>query len=138
MGAHYTYTCDACGLSFETSGPWEFYRDESGTLMDYGHPGPHTEEAEQRGIYGFYCELFCPSCLKTEKVIVVEYKKPAACALSAHFGNLEVMDKYREPGAVKCPDCGNLDLILFTRENQILKCPLCKDGAMKGGMDWVS
>jgi hypothetical protein len=59
MATFYHHRRDMCGYEFDTSGPHEFYRDETGRLADYGHPLPKSLDAEWAGVYGFYGRMWC-------------------------------------------------------------------------------
>ena len=83
MASGYVYRCDDCGYSVRTSGPHEFYRDKKGRRKPYGHPTPASREAEQRGIYGFSAEMYCPHCDQVYDVIMFERDEPGLSPLSA-------------------------------------------------------
>jgi len=71
VGTVYTHRCSECDYSFETSGPWEFYRTDDGSIKAYGHPVPGSLEAQQRGVYGLRAEVYCPACDDVMDVILV-------------------------------------------------------------------
>jgi DNA-directed RNA polymerase subunit RPC12/RpoP len=137
MGASYIYECNKCAYTFHTSGPWEFYRNHEGELKDYGHPAPNSKEAKLMGIKGLYGEMYCNICDKVSKIILVEFKNPSKSSLSVWTNRCEPEDKYQNEGAIKCPECGNKNLILQVEEKEIF-CPHCKEGKMKGRMEWIS
>ena len=138
MGAGYRMKCNNCDFSIATSGPWEFFRDEKGKQHDFGHPSPVSEEAAQRGVYGLYGKLYCPTCNKVVTVILVEFKEPCRDALSLWSGQCEPLEKYLEEDAVKCPKCKNKDLILEPDNDHAVSCPKCKKGFLLGEMEWIS
>ena len=76
MCVGYIYECDKCSYSVSTSGPWEFYRDSKDKRKPYGHPGPDSKEAKERGIYGFSADLYCPKCDKIFDVVLLEFTEP--------------------------------------------------------------
>ena len=140
MGASYIHECDKCGYTFHTSGPWEFYRDHEGKLKDYGHPGQKSKEAELLGIKGLYEEMYCRICDKVEKIILVEFKNPSNESLSVWTGRCEPEDEYKKEGAIKCSKCGNKELILEVEKDdkEEVSCPRCKEGKIRGRMEWIS
>jgi len=138
MGASYTHKCDKCEYSVNTSGPWEFYRDDEGTRKPYGHPGPGSEEAAKRGISGLSSKLYCPSCDKVSDLIVVEFKNPSFESLYVWAGKCEPLDKYKREGAVRCPHCDNQRLILESDKHGDVPCPRCTEGILRVKMNWIS
>jgi len=138
MGAQYSHTCNKCGYSVTTSGPWELYRDRQGERRWYGHPVPLSDEAKKRGIHGLSGTVYCPSCDERCDLILVEFKKPSHDSLSVWSGKCEPLDEFKEKGAVKCPRCGHSDLILGPVEDREITCPRCKEGRLVGKMDWIS
>jgi DNA-directed RNA polymerase subunit M/transcription elongation factor TFIIS len=138
MGAGFAFTCGKCGYTVQTSGPWEFYRNAKGERKDYGHPSPRSKEAERQGVYGLSGELYCAHCDKVFDVILVEYKEPAREALGVWTGGCEPKDEYKDPDAVKCPQCGSTALVLEPEEGQGIPCPRCKEEQMVGEMAWIS
>ena len=140
MGASYIHECDKCGYTFHTSGPWEFYRNREGKLKDYGHPIPMSEEAKTQGIKGLYGEMYCHICDKVRRIILVEFKNSSSDSLSVWTGRCEPEDKYKKEGAIKCPKCGNKNLIFEVEEDdkEEIICPRCKEGKIKGRLEWIS
>jgi hypothetical protein len=143
MGAEFSYSCNSCGFSFVTSGPWEFYRDSQGTRRPYGHPGPASEEARQRGIYGLVGKFYCSECGKTYSVILVEFKKPFQGNKSIwpgkhEAGECEPKDEYQGENAVKCPKCAYTKMILEPHNDQKILCPKCKRDHLEGFMEWIA
>lgn len=138
MGSLYTLRCDKCGYSVRTSGPWEFYRDESGTRKPYGHPAPCSREAARRGIYGLSADLYCPACDSVSDVILVEFKQPSSESLSVWGGQCEPMDEYKREGAVRCPNCNNQRMTLSGDESGEVSCPRCSGGVLRGRMDLIA
>lgn len=137
MGAKFVHQCDNCGYSVSTSGPWEFYRDNNGNLKPFGYPGPMCEEAEQRGIYGLYAELYCPSCDEVRTVVLFEAEKPSNPASSANGSMPAPRNEFKRRHAPRCPECGNTHL-LFTPATKEVICPRCKKGKLVGKMEWIS
>lgn len=76
MATSYISRCNSCGYEVKTEGHYEFYRDEKGEVKLYGHPVPFSDEARQRGIYGYYSYLYCGICDKVQKIIIKEFKTP--------------------------------------------------------------
>ncbi len=138
MGAGYTLHCNACNYSVETSGPWEFYRDENGRCHEYGHPVPVSEAAAERGVYGFFGKLYCSTCDKVVDVILVEFKEPCRDHYLIWLGDHEPQEKYLDEDAVRCPVCENRFLILEPDNDHAPSCPRCGKGVLIGGMEWVS
>jgi len=54
MAAFSKWKCERCGFTVETGGPHEFYRDDNGEFLPHGHPTVGSEEAEKKGVKGFY------------------------------------------------------------------------------------
>ena len=136
MGAAYRHTCEACGYSVQTSGPWEFYRDAGGARHDYGHPVPVSREAARAGLAGLSASLWCPHCDRVHDLVVVEFEAPAARGFEVWSGTARPKEEYRREDAVRCPDCGALDLVLGEPPAP-LACPHC-GGGMRSGMAWIS
>jgi uncharacterized protein YbaR (Trm112 family) len=141
MGTGYSCKCDRCGYSVSTSGPWEFYRDSKGNRKPYGHPVPTSEEARERGIYGFSGELYCPKCdRKFEDLILVEFVGSSPdysldyLSAWAAWGKAEDMFK----GGVTCPECHVTNLIWDTTEAEEAVCPRCKEGILVGEAIWIA
>ena len=80
--------------------------------------------------------MYCPFCDNVSDLIVVEYKKPAGSSLDVWAMNCEPMDIYTTEGAVRCPHCNGQNLILDTEEG--VQCPRCKEGVLRGEMEWIS
>jgi len=138
MGVGYLLKCDVCQYSVETSGPWEFYRDYKGRRHEYGHPCPKSEEAEQRGIYGLFGELYCPKCDKVVNVVLVEFTEPISDSYKVWSGRCEPKDIYKKEDAVKCPKCKNTHLILSPDNDHPQSCPKCKRGSLIGSGVYIS
>jgi len=133
LATGYTFACSHCGHTVGTSGPWEFYRDSQGKVQPYGHPVPFSEEAEKAGVWGLLGDVFCPSCNKTEKIILEEYVRPVENSFKVWARKVTVLPKYKT--APCCPDCGG-PLYLGDLEGQ--SCPLCGKGCFEGGAAWMS
>jgi len=130
MGSIYIYKCDHCGYELETSGPWEFYRDEKDQMKPYGHPAPLSDEAAESGIYGLYGKMYCPVCKKVRKVILVEFKNPCRDPFDLWVErNCEPKEEYKGPP--RCPVCGSTELLLKPSLHREIICPKCGKGAMK-------
>lgn len=126
MGAGYEWKCTACGYKVETSGPHEFYRDTKNRRKPYGHPGPLSQEAAERGIKGFSTLAYCPECDKVKDAVLVEFEKPRD-----YFG---AWGRCSEPSELRCPECGGQ----LHEQLDHLNCPRCKEGIFEGGMAWIS
>jgi len=137
MGASYIHECDKCGYTFHTSGSWEFYRNREGKLIKFGHPIPISEEAKTLGIKGLYGEMYCYICDKVRRIILAEFKNPPNDSISMWMGRCEPEEKYKKEGAIKCTKCGNENLILEMEKEGIF-CPRCKEGKIKGRLEWIS
>jgi DNA-directed RNA polymerase subunit M/transcription elongation factor TFIIS len=138
MGTGYTYKCDRCGYAVSTSGPWEFYRDSKGNRKPYGHPVPTSQEAKERGIYGFSGDLYCPKCDKIFDVVLVEFTGPLRDYFAAWAGWREPRDEFKEEGGVKCPECHVTNMIWDTSEAEKVVCPRCKEGILHGEVIWIA
>lgn len=134
MGSGYVHTCDSCGYSVSTSGPWEFYRDSAGRRKPYGHPVPTSEEAKERGIYGLSALVYCFDCDETFDVILIEYKNGSYDALSVWGG----LREYRGEGTVRCPKCDGRNLVLGPNQDREIACPRCREGKLIGVTGWMS
>jgi hypothetical protein len=135
MGAGYRHTCDACGYTVSTSGPWEFYRDSTGQRKPYGHPGPSSPEAKARGIAGFSAMMYCSSCDKVVDVIMQEYPTTFGDPLGAWLG---ASNERLQGIKARCPDCGGTDLVLGGRKDAVVLCPRCRAGHLVAVMAWIS
>jgi len=138
MGAVHSHTCNKCGYSVTTSGPWEFYRDGEGERRWFGHPLPLSDEAKKRGIYGLFGTLYCPSCDETFDRILVEFKKPSHDFLSVWLGKCEPLDEFKQKGAVRCPRCGGLNLVLGAMKDREIACPRCIEGKLVGRVEKIT
>lgn len=138
MGGHYVHHCNQCECSFETTGPWEFYRTDDGSIHPYGHPGAMSHEAEERGIYGADADVYCPVCDRVFSVILIEYKEPYRCLDGRWSGSGEALEEYEAGDLPVCPSCGGKRLILDDKYEEQLKCPRCATGQLVGNMDWIS
>ncbi|MFA5054556.1 MAG: hypothetical protein WC562_00035 [Dehalococcoidia bacterium] len=103
MAIHNTFECSSCGYTVRTSGPWEFYRDESGQRQPYGHPraGPmmtrksimkirdKTRRREMltqfeswlkrqpsSTVNGFSENLYCRQCDEVRYAVIYEFEHP--------------------------------------------------------------
>ena len=137
MGASYLHTCDNCGYSVSTSGPWEFFRDAEGARQPYGHPAPMSREAKSRGIFGLSAHVYCPHCDRTFDLVLIEYKKPTSKSLSVWMDKSEPADEY-DGKVLKCPKCGNTDLLLDESDGKEVVCPRCNKGKLVSRMEWIS
>ncbi len=138
MGSMYRHSCDNCGYSFKTSGPWEFYRDGGGQKKPFGHPIPMSAEAAQRGIYGLSANLYCRQCDRAFDLVIAEFKQPQRSGLDVWSGAAEPKDEFKREGAVKCPVCGNRQLLLEGNEAAEPTCPRCKSGRLVSQREWIS
>ena len=137
MGAVFEHKCNSCGYSVSTSGPWEFYRKKNGRMEPYGHPVPVSKEAQERGIYGLYGNLYCPICDATHEIILVEFKEPCRRSIQAWGGEFEPKDEYKKKDVVKCPSCDNTELVLYPEAEKQLVCQHCRIGVMVGSMRFI-
>src|SRR5712691_10222345 len=129
MGACYRHRCEACGFAATTSGPWEFYRDVRGRPRLYGHREPSSEEAERRGIDGFFGEMYCAGCRLLVDVVIVEYDQPIGDPLAAWLRLTD--DEFRGRGTT-CPRCGSTSLV-FGPGSRL--CPRCNDGHLEATIE---
>jgi hypothetical protein len=135
MGAGYRHTCDRCSYTIDTSGPWEFYRDLLNQRKPYGHPGPMSQEAEERGVAGYYAIMYCLVCNQKVDVILQEFRPPVSSGFEALA---RISDSQYGGNEARCPNCGVGDLVLGPREDAIVVCPQCRKGTMVGNMLWIS
>ena len=138
MGASYKFKCSNCKYSFNTSGPWEFYRDKKGKIKPYGHPEPMSNEAVKMGISRFFGELYCVKCDKIYEVILVDYDNPDKNPVSAW--RKAAIQKSTHL-FVECSECESTEMVftpyLENREKIIIPCPMCKKGEIIGEMEWI-
>jgi rRNA maturation protein Nop10 len=137
MGAEYVLECDKCGRSIRISGPWEFYRDETGRRKPYGHPGPMSEEAKERGVYGLSATMYCPDCGRVSSLILVEFVTPVKYPQPVWLGHHEPKDEYKGEDPIKCPKCGSTNLLDEPPDTE-LPCPRCKQGRLIIKDCWVA
>jgi len=133
MSSWYTFKCNKCSFTFNTSGPDEFYRDKKGMMKPYGHPVPMSKEAEKRGIYGLTADVYCMDCKKNIRdFILVEYKKPVPDDEKVWMwaGLKEPKKKYKVNKPC-CPECGKSHLIFEPSTRKIL-CPVCNKREISG------
>lgn len=132
-----TDTCDVCGYTISTLGPWEFYRDANGERKLYGHPVPISEEAARGGIHGLSGIVYCSVCDRSFDLILVEFKEPCYRSLLVWAGQCEPKDEYKKEDTVKCPFCGNTRLVFCDREDADMRCPWCGKGRLVARMEWI-
>jgi hypothetical protein len=138
MGSGFNLVCDNCQYSVETSGPWEFYRDEKGRRQDFGHPSPVSDEAARRGVYGLFGKLYCSTCNKVVTVILVEFTEPCRDSLKLWSGECEPQEKFLKDDAVVCPKCKSKYLILEPDNDHPPSCQKCGKGLLIGAHSWIS
>ncbi|MFW6287237.1 MAG: hypothetical protein ACOC2J_00630 [bacterium] len=138
MGENYTYQCSECEKKFNTSGPWEFYRNKEGKRMPYGFPGPLTQEARLRGVEGFFADMLCLDCGNEVNVIIEEFnRRPVESKGFKGFSKFLSMIKKEKEGKIRCPNCKSTNLFLsekgkITVENKEtgVACPDCGEGKL--------
>lgn len=133
MGAGYAFTCSNCNYKVNTSGAWEFYRDDEGKIMHYGHPCPVSGAARKAGIWGLLAQVYCPGCRETKEVILEEYIKPVKESFLVWSRRVELRPEYHH--APTCPDCNNP---VYLGNLEGITCPMCQKGSFAGGMEWIS
>jgi len=138
MGAAYTHRCDRCGYSFHTSGPWEFYRADDGSIRPYGHPAPLSAEAAERGVHGLLGKVYCPACDQVREVVLVEFTEPCRRPRSVWLDPPEPLAPYSSGELPACPGCGGTRLVLGDEGGEGLTCPRCGAGRLVATMDWIS
>ncbi|MFW6306086.1 MAG: hypothetical protein ACOC1N_01725, partial [Bacillota bacterium] len=105
MGKNYIYKCTNCDREFNTSGPWEFYRDEKGKRLPYGHPAPLTEEARLKGIHGFFADMLCLDCGREVNVVIEEFYPKKKSIWQSIKGLWK-----KDDGKIKCTHCKSSNL----------------------------
>jgi hypothetical protein len=145
MATTFLIKCDKCDHSFYTSGSWEFYRDIDGNIEHFGHPGPISKEAEERGIWGFYDSMYCPDCGQVNDIVISEFRKPFVSreeyirnfflkpSLSSFFSLLFKPKLNREKRITpECPICGSKKVICDPpKEAGKINCPRCEEGTLQ-------
>ena len=99
MGSCYAYSCDKCGHTYNTGGPWEFYRDKKGRIKQYGHPVPCSEEAEKAGVHGLTGNVLCLDCgAEIRDLVIEEYKTAVKDEFKVRMwaGRVEQKDKSKK------------------------------------------
>ena len=119
MAAFSKWKCERCGFTVETSGPHEFYRDDNVELLPYGHPTVGSEEAEEKGVKGFYICGYCIQCDSAKVIIIREFNSPihnwhchildnnevkSFKPICGECGTRLILDFFEKP----CPKCGNM------------------------------
>jgi hypothetical protein len=136
MGSWYTYSCDKCGRTYNTSGPWEFYRDKKGQIKQYGHPVPCSKEAEEAGVQGLTANVLCLDCGRESRGLVLcEYQSPVKDEYKFRmWGGMVKLKKGTEEKDPQCPGCGSPKILLSPSPDRRrkVKCPSCKKGHLKG------
>jgi len=133
LGENYTYRCPECLRKYGTSGPWEFYRDDKGRRMPYGHPGPYTQEAALRGIAGLFADMLCLDCGQEVNVVLEEFNKKPVKSILSWIGL-----KKENNDTEKCPACGSRKLLLSPPEKTLITCPSCGKGQLQLVDHWSS
>lgn len=145
MRDNFTYQCSECEKKYNTSGPWEFYRNKKGDRIPYGHPGPINKEAEMKGIDGFFADMLCLDCGKEVNVIVEEFnRRPVSSkGLKGFFAFLTGKNK-KGDGKVSCPNCKGNNLFLSDKKKleknekkTDINCPQCGKGKLIMIDHWV-
>ena len=147
MGTTFSFKCDKCDHSFYTSGPWEFYRDSDGNVKDFGHPGPTSKEAEDRGLWGFYDSMYCLDCGQVSDIVIKEFKKPFVSKQeyrrSLFCRSLpEILFPFlfkpkwarRKMITKECPICGSKQVFCEPKEIRNKPCLKCGEGKLKGAV----
>src|SRR5947209_6699930 len=135
MGSGYSHRCDRCAYLVETSGPWEFYRDQAGARIPYGHPIPNSREAQERGIAGFSARMYCRVCDNVVDVIVQEYPTALGHPVQAW---LSASNERLEGKSAHCPSCGGTELVLSGDKDAVVTCPRCREGTLRSRRAWIS
>jgi predicted RNA-binding Zn-ribbon protein involved in translation (DUF1610 family) len=104
MATYWKHECPTCGYSFETSGPHEFYRDDTGELQHYGHPLPESQEARGAGIWGFYAHAWCLNRDQNVDVVTREFEHPVPREAPVWIRGA-LPEKHIE--VIVCPACGD-------------------------------
>lgn len=142
---NFIYQCSKCKKKFNTSGPWEFYRNKKGNRIPFGHPGPINKEAQLSGVDGLFADMLCLDCGKEVNIIIEEYYKQPAHSkgfkdfLAFLFGKIKEDDD--KP---RCPNCKGDNLFLSNNENAeknekvtMLTCPNCSKGKLELIDHWI-
>jgi hypothetical protein len=129
----YDWKCNHCDNTIRTSALWEFYRDSSGSLVKYGHPGTHSKRAAKAGIKGFYAEFYCPKCREVRIAPVIEFAKSYHGALDALCA--AEYDPTVKKYDVVCEVC-HTELIDYLDESNI--CPKCNIGHFEESARYMS
>ncbi|MFP4661861.1 MAG: hypothetical protein ACLFPF_06720 [Halanaerobiales bacterium] len=138
MGENFTYQCSKCEKKYNTSGPWEFYRNKEGKRMPYGFPGPVTQEARFSGVEGLFADMLCLDCGNEVNVIIEEFNRRAVESKGFKgFSKFMSILKKEKESAVRCPNCKSVNLFL-SEEGEMstdggetgVTCPDCKEGKL--------
>ena len=120
MAAYHEWKCEKCGWEVRTSHSHEFYIDKNGQRKGYGHPSPHSKEAEEQGVKGLLIYGYCPKCDKVTEAVVREFDKPL------YEGWWHTKGQEKEP---VCETCGTQLVESFMDK----PCPKC--GYIFRGLD---
>lgn len=153
MSENYLYQCSECGQKYNTSGPWEFYRNKKGARIPYGFPGPLTEEARLRGIHGFFADMLCLDCGKEVNVILEDFYQRPKKGFIESLKNIWNKDCNNSNSTeIKCPNCESSNLFLVKEKDKgvyyqedkkdkinsetNISCPNCHKGKLKMIDQW--
>jgi len=115
MAAINKWECLSCDFMVETSGPWEFYRDENGDRRPYGHPHALSKEAKMKGVKGFYVHGYCTQCDTVKDALTREFNTPV------HDGWWHKSDNEERCFKPICDECGTKLILDFVEK----PCPKC-------------
>jgi len=133
---NFTYQCSECEKKYNTSGPWEFYRNKKGNRIPYGHPTPINEEAKLSGIDGLFADMLCLDCGNEVNVIIEEFnRRPVhSKGFKGLFAFLRA-NKEKDVDKPKCPNCKGNNLFLSNQakvekneKDTKVNCPYCNKG----------
>jgi len=107
----YSLTCDHCGHTKTTWGPWPFAFDKHGKRIRISSRGRGP-----RRVQGHESRQYCRDCRKTRLVIT----------------------PHPLTGKPYCPKCGGERLAFSIADDEEVLCPKCERGYLKVSKRWIT
>lgn len=111
----YEYSCNYCGYTIETSGPWPYFGKENRKFCREG-------QASQP-IQGLIADVYCPVCDRQKEYVIIQYKTPLTSV-----DDIWLQAIPRKINMV-CRKCKNP--VFLTLPQGKVTCPRCKKGVFE-------
>jgi len=110
MATFYKHLMEEDDNSWLSTESPEFQRNRTVTKPECDHPILADPEVKKQGMYGYYGDLYCPTCHEMFDFIFIEFETRYPEFLSAWK---EIIMKEMDEDVMLCPRCGlrNLELV---------------------------